>query len=86
MKKFDEFRLTNELLKNVVGGQTSSDKVFSFNGENAVEAASLVQANFSDCACGCSCFGQAGSGSGGGGSAISVYAAKTPIIDRGLLR
>lgn len=71
MKRLDDFKLANEMLEKVLGGFTSTtpERLFTFQGENAVVQASNVGRQTSHvCGCMCNCSG-AGAGAGGGGGA-----------------
>jgi len=58
MENFEDFKLTNDLLDKVVGGEAL--KAIHFSGENAV----ILAAQY-DCYCTCYC-GWSGSGTGTG--------------------
>jgi len=66
MKNLDEFRIANELLNEVFGGNQVTPRVYSFSGVNAVAEARKVAIIDSACACGCGCSGGAGNGGGSG--------------------
>lgn len=62
----NDFKLTNELLHKVLGGNQSAPRFYSFSGANAVEQANNVSISDASCACGCGCSGGAGNGGGSG--------------------
>lgn len=69
MKNLNDFVLTNEMLRCILGGQqeTGAPQFFTFNGTNAVSEANEVgPMTRGGCGCGCGCSGGAGNGNGSG--------------------
>lgn len=63
MKNMDDFKLSNALLKRIIGGQrTGTTQYYTFSGENAVVEAQQA----ADYGCGCQCGCSSGAGGGGG--------------------
>lgn len=72
MTNNESFKLANEVLHSIIGGQaTSGRRGFVFSGYNAVaEAQQVASLTKGSCNCGCGCLGGGGEGGGSGDSQI----------------